>query len=224
MKKEISSTSLMEAGVHYGYTRTRRHPTTTPFIYGNKNGVDIIDVDKTIPQMQAAASFLSEIAKAGKTALFVGVKPEARGTVMEVATALRQPYVVERWIGGTLTNFSEVKRRIAKLEEMKEKRVSGEYEKYTKKEQILLNRELERLNKYFSGLVGMSKIPDVLVVVDSKKEHIAVTEARKLNIPVIAIGNTDCSIREITYPIVANDGSVSSIALVLGILKDSFES
>ena len=213
----------MASGVHYGYSRTRRHPTVTPFLYGTKNGADIINIDKIIPQLEAASKFLSELGAAGKTVLFIGVKPEARAALTDTAIALRQPYVTERWIGGILTNFGEIKRRIEKLEKMKEERVSGEYAKYTKKEQLLLNREMERLNKYFSGLIGMTKMPDAVVVVDSKKEHIAIAEARKMNIPVIALGNTDCSIRAITYPIVANDSSASSIATILGILKDAFE-
>ncbi len=223
MKKELSATSLMEAGAHYGYSRTRRHPTVTPFLYGNKNGTDIIDVEKIIPQIEAAAKFIGELGAAGKTALFVGVKPEARGAVLEVASTLRQPYVTERWIGGILTNFPQIKSRIEKLEKMKEERVSGEFAKYTKKEQNLLNREMERLTKYFNGLLGMTRMPDVMVVVDSKKEHIAILEARKMNIPVIALGNTDCSIRGITYPIVVNDSTTSSISTILGILKDAFE-
>jgi small subunit ribosomal protein S2 len=122
-----------------------------------------------------------------------------------------------------LTNFPEIKRRIQKLEDIREKQVSGELAKYTKKEQLLIAREQARLNKYFSGLVGMYKMPDAVVVVDSKKEHIAIAEARKMHIPVIAIGNTDCSVRAIDYPIVANDGSSSSIAAILGILKDAFQ-
>lgn len=212
----------MASGVHFGYSRTRRHPTVSPYIYGNKNGVDIINLEKVVPQIEAAAKFLAELSAAGKTILFVGVKPEARMHVTETATLLRQPYVTERWIGGILTNFSEIKKRIQKLEDMKEKRATGEFEKYTKKEQLLLNREMERLNKYFSGLIGVTKMPDVLVVVDPKKEHIALAEGRKMNIPVIAIGNTDCSIRGITYPIVANDSSASSIKAILGILRDAF--
>jgi small subunit ribosomal protein S2 len=223
MKKELSAASLMEAGVHYGYSRTRRHPTVSPFLYGNKNGTDIIDTDKTIAQLEKAASFLAELGAAGKNVLFVGVKPEAKNAIIETATSLRQPYVTERWIGGILTNFPQIKGRIEKLEKMKEERVSGEYAKYTKKEQILLNREMERLSKYFSGLLGMHKMPEAMVVVDSKKEHIAVLEARKMNIPVIAIGNTDCSIRAIEYPIVANDSSASSISALLAILGSAFE-
>jgi len=222
MKKELSAASLMEAGVHYGYSRTRRHPTFTPFLYGTKNGADIIDIEKTGLQLEAATKFLGELSASGKTVLFVGVKPESRSAIIDIATSLKQPYVTERWIGGILTNFSQMKTRIEKLEKMKEERVSGEYAKYTKKEQALLNREMERLTKYFAGLLGMQKMPDAMVVVDSKKEHIAILEAHKMNIPVIAIGNTDCSIRGISYPIIANDSSASSISTILGILKDAF--
>lgn len=213
----------MEAGVHYGYSRTRRHPTVSKFIYGTKDKVDIIDLEKTVPQIEAAANFLKGLAASGKTVLFVGVKPESRGAIQEIAGSLHQPFVTERWIGGILTNFIEIKHRIQKLEDMKEKTASGELAKFTKKEQLLLTREMERLNKYFSGLVGMNKLPDALVIVDSKKEHIAVAEARKSNIPMITIGNTDCSIRAIEYPIIANDSSASSIAAILGILKDAFQ-
>jgi small subunit ribosomal protein S2 len=222
MKKELSLMPLMEAGVHFGYSRTRRHPTVTPYLYGSKGGVDIIDLEKTAPMMEAAANFLSELGAAGKTVLFVGVKPEARNPIMDVAQSLKQPYVTERWIGGILTNFPEIKKRIGKLETLREDKVSGAFEKYTKKEQLLLTREMERLNKYFSGLTGLTKIPDAVVVVDSKKEHIAIKEARKVGVPVIAIGNTDCSIRGISYPIIANDSSASSIKALLGILKDAF--
>ena len=213
----------MAAGVHYGYSRTRRHPSATPFIYGNKGGVDIIDVEKTIAQLSTVGAFLKELAASGKTVLFVGVKPEARTHVAEVAALLHQPSVTERWIGGILTNFTEIKKRIHKLEDLKEKRASGELAKYTKKEQLLLDREMDRLSKYFSGLIGMTKMPEAVVVIDPKKEHIAVAEARKMGIPVIALANTDCSLRAITYPIVGNDGSSSSIATILGILKDAFQ-
>lgn len=212
----------MEAGVHYGYSRTRRHPTTSPFIYGTKNGSDIINIDSTMEQLEKAATFVASLGAAGKTVLFVGVKPEARKTIIESAEKIHQPYVTERWIGGMLTNFSEVKRRIQKLEEMRESRTNGAFEKYTKKEQLLLTREMVRLEKYFSGLVGLRKMPDAVIIVDSKKEHIAIAEARKMNIPVIAIGNTDCSTRAIEYPIVANDGSASSISALIGILTSAF--
>lgn len=221
--KTIDPKDLMEAGVHYGYSRTRRHPTNSPLIYGTKDGIDIINLEKTIPQIEAATTFLSGLGASGKTVFFVGVKPESRNAIHEAAAMLHQPYVTERWIGGILTNFPEIKRRIQKLEDMTAKRASGEWDKFTKKEQLLMTRELDRLNKYFSGLVGVSKLPDAIVVIDSKKEHIAIAEARKSNIPVIAIGNTDCSIRGIDYPITANDSSASSIGAILAILKDAFQ-
>lgn len=213
----------MEAGVHYGYSRTRRHPTVTNFIYGNKNGVDIIDAEKTAASLEKAGEFLASLGAAGKNVLFVGVKPEARGATIATAGALSQPFVTERWIGGMLTNFVQMKVRIQKLEKMREDRTNGEFEKYTKKEQILLTREMARLDKYFAGVVGLYKMPEAVVIIDPKKESIALLEARKMNIPVISIGNTDCSVRGIEYPIVANDSSTSSIAAILGILKDAFE-
>lgn len=223
MKKEIKAEDLMASGVHYGYSRTRRHPTVSPFIYGNQNGSDLIDIEKTMTQLSEASNFLQKLGGAGKTVLFVGVKPEAQAAVVETASTLHQPYVIERWIGGTLTNFNEIKVRIERLEKMKEEKVNGEYSKYTKKEQLMLTREMARLNKFFGGLLGLKKLPDALVVVDSKKEHIAIAEAQKTNIPVIALGNTDCSIRGIDYPIVANDGSKSSITEILGILETAFK-
>lgn len=222
MKKELSLKPLMEAGVHFGYSRTRRHPTVTPYLYGNKGGVDIIDLEKTAPQIEAAAAFLAELGAAGKTILFVGVKPEARSAVEEVAQSLKMPFVTERWIGGILTNFPEIKKRIQKLADLKEERISGGFDKYTKKEQLLLQREMDRLNKYFSGLTGLTKMPDAVVIVDTKKEHIAIAEARKVGVPVVSIGNTDCSIRGISYPIIANDSSASSIKALLAILRDAF--
>lgn len=221
--KKIDPKTLMEAGVHYGYSRTRRHPTVTPFLYGNKNGVDIIDTEKTVTQLEKAGAFLGSLGASGKTVLFVGVKPEAHAAVVETAEALKQPYVTERWIGGMLTNFNQMKDRIQKLEKMREDRSSADFAKYTKKEQILLNRELARLERYFSGVVGLTKMPEAIVLIDQRKESIALLEARKAGIPVITLGNTDCSIRDIDYPIIANDSSRSSISMILGILKDAFE-
>jgi small subunit ribosomal protein S2 len=223
MKKENLVEALFSAGSHFGYSRTRRHPTVTPLLYGNKDGVDIIDATKTVAQIEEAGSFLKGLAASGKKVLFIGVKPESRQPTMDVASALHMPHVTQRWIGGILTNFGESKKRIQKLEDLKEKRATGELEKYTKKEQLLINRELTRLQKYFNGLIGMQKMPEALIVVDSKKEHNAVKEARKLGIPVVALGNTDCSLRGIDYPITANDSSVASITLILKTLQEYLE-
>ena len=221
MKKETTIQSLMEAGVHYGYSRTRRHPSVNPFLYGSKNGIDIIDLEKTAPQIEAAAKFIGELGAAGKVVLFVGVKPEARAHILEAAALLRQPSVTERWIGGILTNFTEIKRRIQKLEDMKEKRATGEYAKYTKKEQLLMDRELDRLNKYFSGLVGMSKMPEAMLVIDPKKEHNAIEEARKLGVTTVALIDTDCDPDLVDLPIPGNDDSIRSIELIIKQLADA---
>jgi small subunit ribosomal protein S2 len=223
MKKEISIPSLMEAGAHYGYSRARRHPSVSKYVYGTKNGSDIIDLEKTVVQIQHAVEFLHTLAANGKTVLLVGVKPEAQALIQNMATALKLPFVTERWIGGMLTNFSEIKRRIQKLEDMRLARTDGSFEKYTKKEQIMLSREMARLEKYFAGMVGMHKMPDALLIVDQKKEHIATTEAHKLSIPVITIGNTDASIRAVDYPIVANDSATTSISAIIAILTDALK-
>ena len=220
MKKENVVEALFGAGSHFGYSRTRRHPTVTPFLYGNKSGVDIINVEKTAEQIEAAKAFLATLLDSQeKKVLIVGVKPESREAAQLFANTLRMPFVSERWIGGTLTNFPQTKKRIAKLEEIREKKLNGELDKFTKKEKIVIEREMNRLSKYFSGLVGMTKLPDALIVVDTKKEHTAIKEAKKLRIPVIGIGNTDCPVHMSTFPIVANDGTTSSIRAILDLLQ-----
>ena len=221
MKKELTEDSLIEAGVHYGYSRTRRHPTITPFIYGNKKGSDIINIEKIIPQIEEAAKFVSELGAAGKVALFVGVKPEARGAVTEVAETLKQPFVTERWIGGTLTNFMEIKRRIQKLVDMREKIANGEFSKYTKKEQLLIQRDIDRLDRDFGGISALTNIPSVVVIIDSRHEAMCVKEAKLLHIPVVALSNTDCTLEGIEYPIVGNDGSVPAVRFVLETIKSA---
>lgn len=223
MKKEISIPSLMEAGAHYGYSRTRRHPSVSAFVYGTKNGSDIIDLEKTAAQIKSAADFLQTLAANGKTVLLVGVKPEAQALIQDMAKTLKLPFVTERWIGGMLTNFTEIKRRIQKLEDMRAQKADGSFDKYTKKEQIMLTREMTRLEKYFAGMVGLTHMPAAVLIVDQKKEHIATTEAHKLGIPVVAIGNTDASIRNIAYPIVANDAATTSIEAILAILTEALK-
>lgn len=218
---KIDPKTLMEAGVHYGYSRTRRHPTVTPFLYGNKNGIDIIDIEKTVSQIEKAGEFLSSLINNGKSVIFVGVKPESQESIVDIAQSLKQSYITERWIGGMITNFNQMRYRIQKLIKMREEKT--DLSKYTKKEQILLARELNRLERYFSGVSELNKLPDALVIVDPKKESIAVLEARKAGIPIVAIGNTDCSTRDIDYPIVANDGSRSSLKAIFDILKSAVE-
>lgn len=215
---------LFKAGAHYGYSKTRRHASMVPFIFTTKNRVDIIDIEKTEMQIEKVLEYIKGMAKEGKKILFVGIKPESKGAVLETALALDMPYVCERWIGGALTNWPEIKKRIAHMEDLKSKKEKGELEKYTKKERLLIDQEIEKMTKNFGGLVSMTKTPDALFIVDSKREAIALTEAHKMNLPVIALANTDCNLKVIEHAIVMNDASVSSISFVMNLVKEAFKS
>jgi len=215
---------MFRSGVHYGYSKSRRHPSTTPYIFATKNGVDIINIEKTQELLEKALETVSKFAASGKTILFVGTKPEARQQVIETALALNMPYVSERWVGGALTNFPEIKKRIIKLLDLRSQKEKKELDKYTKKERLLIDKEMDDMTKNFQGLTGITRTPDAVFVVDPKKEHIAVTEARKMNLPVIALLNTDCNLKQIQYPIIANDASVSSITFFLLKIKEAYTS
>ena len=213
---------MFQAGVHYGYSKSRRHPSVSEYIFTTKNGVDIINIEKTEELFNKALEAVTKLATSGKTILFVGTKPEARQQIIETALALNMPYVGERWVGGALTNFPEIKKRIIKLIDLRDQKEKGGLDKYTKKERLLIDREMTDMTKNFQGLVGITRTPDVVLVIDPKKEHIAVTEARKMNLPVIALLNTDCNLKSIEYPVVANDASVSSITFFLSKIKDAY--
>ncbi len=213
---------MFEAGAHYGYSKTRRHPSTAPFIFGTKNKADIINLEHTALQLEKAMEFAKTLGKEKKTLLFVGVKAEARKASQDAADSIEMPYVIERWIGGAISNWSEIKRRIAKLEDLREKKEKGELDKYTKKERLLIDREIERLSKYFGGLTGLKKAPDAVFIVDAKREHIALTEIQKGGIPVIALANTDTNIRGIEFPIIGNDASVASISFFTNKIVEAY--
>ena len=214
--------ALFKAGAHYGYSKTRRHPSTAKYIYSTKNKVDIIDIEKTALGIEKAQVFMSELGSKGKVVLFSGVKPEAREAVRQNAEAIGMPYVTERWAGGILTNFPEIKRRVAKLEDLRTKREAGDLEKYTKKERLLIDEEIAQMHRLYSGIVGMKKLPDALLVVDPKREYIAINEAARLGIPVIGIASTDNDVSTLKYPIVANDASVASIGFILQALTSAY--
>lgn len=213
---------MFTAGVHYGYSKSRRHPSTVPYIFGTKNGIDIINIEKSQSLFEEASEVLEDLFKKNKTILFVGTKPEAKQQILEVALALNMPYVTERWVGGSLTNFSEIKKRITRLLALRDEKEKGELDKYTKKEILLINKEMEDMTRNFQGLTGINRTPDAVFVIDPKKEHIAVSEANKMEIPVIALSNTDCDLKKVTYPIVANDASVSSITFFLSKIKEMY--
>lgn len=204
---------MFEAGAHVGYSKTRRHPSTRKFIFDSRQKKDIIDLEKTSTQLEAALEFLNELKGTDKQVLFVGTKAEARRLMREAAELIDMPFVTERWLGGTLTNAKEIRSRVDRLIMLQDQSEKGELIAVNKKERLMLGREIERLEKKFGGLRSMKKAPAAVFVIDPKKEEIAVTEARQMNIPVIAIANTDCDVSVINYPIVANDTNVSSIAL-----------
>jgi len=213
---------MFQAGVHYGYSKSRRHPSALPYVFATKNGVDIINIEKTEALLEKATLFVSSLAASGKTILFVGTKPEARQQIVETALSLNMPYVSERWVGGMLTNFPEIKKRINKLLDLRNQKEKGDLDKYTKKEKLLIQKEMDDMTKNFQGLTGVIKTPDAVFVIDPKKEFIAVTEAKKMGLPIISVLNTDCNIKEVSYPIVANDASVSSISFFLEKIKEAY--
>ncbi len=217
MKKDSKSVidSLFAAGAHFGFVKSRRHPSAKPFIFGAKNKVEIFDLEKTSAELAKALEFVETKGKEGGLVLFVGGKSEAREAVIKAGTDLSMPYVSGRWIGGTLSNFSEIKKRIAKLEELTIAREKGELAKYTKKERLLIDREIDNLTLYFGGLATLKMLPKLLVIIDPKKEHIAVAEARRMKIPVVALCGSDTDLHEITRAIPGNDSSRQTISYVL---------
>ena len=213
---------MFRAGVHYGYQKSRRHPSTTPYIFTTKNGVDIINIEKTTELLEKALEQVSQYGATGKTILFVGTKAEAKQQIIETALALNMPYVGERWVGGALTNYSEIKKRITKLLDLRDQKEKGGFDKYTKKERLLIDREMDDMTKNFQGLTSMTRTPEAIFVIDPKKENIAVTEAKQMNIPIIAVLNSDCDLKKVEFPIVANDASVSSISFFLSQVKEAY--
>ena len=208
---------LFAAGAHFGFTKSRRHPTALPYIFGSKQGTDIIDLEKTSALLEEAKRVVREMGKNGNTVLFVGTKEEISPIVKQLALEAEMPYVTNRWIGGIITNWSEIKKRIVRLLDLVAQGESGELErKYTKKERVVIGRELEKLQFNFDGIKAMSGIPQLIVIVDPRHDSIAVKEARDMHIPIIGITSSDTNLRDITYPIVANDALQTSVTLILG--------
>lgn len=222
--KEEMITKLFEAGAHFAYSKSRRHPSVSPYIFGVKDGVEIFDLEKTVDLLGNAKEFVAQLAKEEKQILFVGGKHESLGIIKDVAESIDMPYVAGRWIGGTLTNFEEVRGRVNKLNDLSEKKEKGLLGGYTKKERLLIDRDIEKLEKKFGGLDPMKKLPSAMFVIDSAREEIAVAEALLLGIPVISISGSDCNIDSIKYPIVANDVSVASLKLITDEIKESYKS
>jgi len=227
MSTENNSTNLIErlfkAGAHFGFQKSRRHPSVVPFIFGSKNGTDIFDLEQTAVQIEDAKKVLAEAGENGKTVLFVGTKEEVSKIVKAKAEEVEMPYVANRWIGGMLTNYSEIRKRIERLKTLTAERESGELErKYIKKERVVIGREIDKLEFNFGGVKNIERTPALMVVVDPRHDFIAVQEANDLNIPVVAIMSSDCDAGKVQSPILLNDALTSSVELALTELSAAY--
>jgi small subunit ribosomal protein S2 len=211
----IGIKELLEAGVHFGHQTKRWNPKMKQFIFDARNGVHIIDLSKTLAQLQKACEFLSATGRKGGEVLFVGTKKQAQEAVKEAARACRQHFVTERWLGGTLTNFNTIKRSIGRLKEIEKMDTDGSINNYVKQEQSMLRREAARLLKNLEGIRDMERFPAVMFVIGVKREHNAVAEGRRLKIPIVAIVDTNCNPDLVDYPIAGNDDAIRSVRLIL---------
>ena len=211
----IGIKELLDAGVHFGHQTKRWSPKMKPFIFDARNGIHIIDLSKTLNQLEAACNFLAATVGKGGKVLFVGTKKQAQQAIRDTAKESGQFYVTERWLGGTLTNFATLKRSINRLKEIQKMEADGTINKYVKQEQSVIRREAARLIKFFEGIQAMDKLPAALFVVDIKREHNAVAEARRLKIPLVAIVDTNCDPDLVDYPIAGNDDAIRSVRMIL---------
>lgn len=214
---------MFSVGAHFGFVKSRRHPSLKPFIFGVKNKIEIFDLEKTKEKLDKALEFVKTVAAKNGTILFIGGKNEAHEAIETVADSINMPYVSGRFIGGTLTNFPEIRKRVARLEDLVSQKEKGELAKYTKKERLLIDREIDTLKRFFFGLSVMKKLPDAIFIVDSKKESIVLAEALGLNIPVIALCGTDNNISNVDYPIPGNDASKASIEFFLRQIANAYK-
>ena len=215
--------ALFKAGAHFGYSKSRRHPTIAPYIFGVKNHVEIFDLEKTKTLLSKAKDFVKGLGAQGKTLLFVGGKSEARVAIKNGAESIGMPYVAGRWIGGSFTNFANIRGRVDRMETLVKQREKGELTKYTKKERLLIDKEIEDLKRFFLGLAPMKELPAAIFVIDAKHERIAVAEARKTGIPVVGLLGSDCNFKDVTYPIVGNDSSIASITFFVDEIVKAYE-
>ena len=217
----ISMKQLLEAGVHFGHQTRRWNPKMARYIFTERNGIYILDLQKTVRKVDEAYNFVRSVAEEGKSILFVGTKKQAQEAIKEEALRAEMYYVNERWLGGMLTNFQTIQKRVNRLKELEAMEADGTFEVLTKKEVIGLRHEMEKLERYLGGIKDMRKLPGALFIVDPRKERIAVAEARKLNIPIVAIVDTNCDPDEIDYPIPGNDDAIRAVKLLTGAMADA---
>jgi len=221
--KDQAIQELFEVGAQYTHKKSKRHPSVKSFIFGAKNNIELFDLYKTSESLEKALKFVQEIAKKKGNILFVGGKNEAHVAVKNGADRADMPYIIGRWVGGILTNFEQIRKRVDRLQSLRDQKEKGDLSKYTKKERLLIDREIEKLERMFGGIVDMQKMPDAVFVVDAGFEEIAVDEASQRGIPVIAICGSDCNLKKIDYPIPANDSSVKSITYFINKIVETIK-
>jgi small subunit ribosomal protein S2 len=217
----ISMKQLLEAGVHFGHQTKRWNPKMKPYIFTQRNGIYIIDLQKTVRKIEEAYAFIRQISSEGKSILFVGTKKQAQESIEQEAQRCNQFYVSNRWLGGMLTNFATIRTRVDRLNKLDEMEEQGRFELLPKKEVATLKNEREKLNRNLGGIREMKKLPGAVFIVDPKKEHIAVAEARTLGIPIVAIIDTNCDPDEVDYPIPGNDDAIRAVKLIAGKMADA---
>ena len=217
----VSMKQLLEAGVHFGHQTRRWNPKMAPYIFTERNGIYIIDLQKTVRKLEDAYNYVRDLSADNGTLLFVGTKKQAQDSIREEATRAGMPFVNARWLGGMLTNFKTIQNRIKRLQQLKAMKEDGTFDLLTKKEAAKLDLEIEKLEKFLGGITGMKKIPDAMFIVDPRKERIAVAEAHKLGIPIIAIVDTNCDPDEIDYVIPGNDDAIRAVRLISGAMADA---
>lgn len=218
---KVTLEQLLEAGCHFGHQSRRWNPAMAQYIYTSRDNVHIFDLVKTLEGLNTAVDFLQKIKKDGGTILFVGTKRQAKAIVKQAAVDLNLPYVTERWLGGMLTNFGQVQKSVSKLRDLTAKKTAGELKKYTKYEQLQIDREIERLTHLFGGLVSLEKLPGALFVVDTHQEEVAVKEARRMGIPVVGLVDTNGEPDLVDYIIPTNDDAVAAIELIVNTVKEA---
>ena len=217
----VSMKQLLEAGVHFGHQTRRWNPKMSRYIFTERNGIYIIDLQKTVKKLEEAYNFIREVSENGEEVLFVGTKKQAGDSVREEAERAGAHYVNARWLGGMMTNFQTIKKRIARLEQLIKMRDEGTFDRLTKKEAAKLTLEIEKLEKFLGGIRNMKKLPGALFVVDPRKERIAVSEAHKLGIPVVGIVDTNCDPDDVDYVIPGNDDAIRAVKLIAGAMADA---
>lgn len=219
-----SEKELFKAGVHFGHKTSNWHPKMADFIFGSKNGVHIIDLEKTRAQLEKALKFVSEISKSGKKILFVGTRIQSKNLIKKYAEQSNSPYVSERWLGGTLTNHKTIYSMVKKLKDLEKQATKDDYEKkFTKKERQVFKIQIEKLKKDIGGIYNMENLPDAIFVASARYEKTAIAEANKKNIPIIAICDTNSNPTKVAYPIPANDDSIKSLELIISLISENIK-